>query len=63
MIVNGSNWSCNNIAACYIKVEDDSMSAIFYKMESKGNLSNMSYILRNPDTHCREGSISPSIII
>ena len=45
----GFNDSCKNIASSYMKVGDESMSAIFFQTMAKGNLPHLSYIFRNMD--------------
>ena len=50
LLINFLNWAFNNIAASYIKVEDESMSVIRYQMTSKGGLNNLSCIFRKPET-------------
>ena len=49
-MINGLNWAFNNIAASYIKVEYESMSAIRFHTTSKGDLPNLYYIFCNPET-------------
>ena len=45
----GYKKACSNIAKSYIKVWDESMSAIRFCTTSKGNLPHFSYILNNPE--------------
>ena len=45
----GFNTVCKNIAASFLKVEDESMSAIRFRTTAKGNLSHLSYIFRKPE--------------
>ena len=49
MLINGFNAACNNIAASFLKVGDESMSAIRFWKTAKGNLPHLFYILRNPE--------------
>ena len=49
MLIYGFNEASNNIAASYLKVGDDSMSAIRFWTEAKGNLTHFSYILCKKD--------------
>ena len=44
MLINGFNEACKNIAASYLKVGDESMSAIRFRTTAKGNLPHLSYI-------------------
>ena len=43
------NKVCNNIAASYLKVGGDSMSAIRFWVMDKGNLPHFPYIFRKPE--------------
>ena len=52
--IDGFNESCNNIAYIYLKVGDESTSAIRFQTTEKGDLSHLSYILRNPEPHGTE---------
>ena len=49
MLINVFNAACKNIAASFLKVGDESMSAIRFRTTAKGNLPHLSYILRKPD--------------
>ena len=40
--------ACKNISASFLKVEDESMSAIRFRTTAKGNLSHFSYIFHKP---------------
>ena len=40
---------CKNIDAGFLKVGDESMSAIRFRTTAKGNLPHLSYILRKPE--------------
>ena len=46
MLINGINEACKNTPAIYLKVGDDSMSAIIFWTTEKGNLPHLSYIFR-----------------
>ena len=48
-LIDGFNAACKNIAASFLKVEDESMSAIRFRTTTKGNLPHLSDILRNPE--------------
>ena len=48
-LFDGFNTACKNIAASFLKVGDESMSAIRFWTTAKGNLLNLSYIFRKPD--------------
>ena len=48
-LFNGFNTACKNIAASFLKVGDESMSAIWFRTTAKGNLTHVLYILRKPD--------------
>ena len=48
LLIDGFNGACNNIAAIYLKVGDDSMSAIRFWTTVKGKLSHLSYIFCKP---------------
>ena len=50
MLINGFNEACKNIYASYLKVGDESMSAIRFRMTAKDNLPHLSYILHKPET-------------
>ena len=47
MLINSFNDSCKNNSASYLKVGDESMSVISFRMMAKGNLPHLSYILPN----------------
>ena len=49
LLIDGFNAACKNIAASFIKVGDESTSAIRFRMPAKGNLPHLSYIFRNPE--------------
>ena len=46
LLFNGFNGLCNNIAASYLKIGDESMRAIHFWTEAKRNLPHLSYIFR-----------------
>ena len=48
-LFNGFNTACKNITASFLKVGDQSMSAIRFQTKAKGNLPHLSYIFRNPE--------------
>ena len=50
LLTNGLNLACSDIAASYITVGDDSMSVIRFQKTPKGELPNLSYIFRKPET-------------
>ena len=41
--------ACKNIAASFLKVGDESISAIRFRTTAKGNLPHLFYILRKPE--------------
>ena len=41
--------ACKNIAASFLKVGDESMSAIRFRTTEKGNLPHLYYIFRKPE--------------
>ena len=43
-LIDGFNAECKNIAASFLKVGDESMSAIRFRTTAKGNLPHLSYI-------------------
>ena len=43
------NTACKNIAASFLKVGDESMSAIRFRTTAKGNLPHLSYTFRKPE--------------
>ena len=49
MFINGFNEACKNIAASSMKVGDESISAIHFWTETKGNLPHLSYIFHKPE--------------
>ena len=49
LLIDGFNTTCKNIAASFLKVGDESMSAIRFWTTSKGNLPHLSFILRKPE--------------
>ena len=48
-LFDGFNTTCKNIAASFLKVGDESMSAIRFRTTEKGNLLHLSYIFRKPE--------------
>ena len=48
-LFDGFNTACKNIAASFLKVGDESMSAIRLRTTAKGNLPHLSYIFRKPE--------------
>ena len=49
MLFDEFNNACKNIVASFLKVGDESMSAIRFRTTAKGNLPHFSYIFRNPE--------------
>ena len=49
LLIDGFNYACSNIATSYLKVGDESMSAIQFCTTLKGNLPHLSYIFRNKE--------------
>ena len=49
MLIDGFNTECKNIAASFLKVGDDSMSAIRFWTTAKGSLPHFLYIFRKPE--------------
>ena len=49
LLIYGFNAACNNIAASFMKVGDESMSEIRFWTTTKGNLPHLSYILHKPE--------------
>ena len=49
LLIYGFNKACSNIATSYIKVRDNSTSAIRFRTMLKGDLPHLSYIFRNPE--------------
>ena len=49
MLIDGFNVACKNISASYLKVGDESMSAIRFRTTAKGNLTHLSYIFCNTE--------------
>ena len=49
LLIYGFNEAFSNTAASYLKVGDESMSAILFSTMSKGNLSHLSYIFHKPE--------------
>ena len=49
LLVYGLNYACNKISVSYLKIDDESMSAICYQITSKGDLPHLSYILCKPE--------------
>ena len=48
-LINGLNEACSNIAASYLKIRDESMSAMRFCKNPKENLPQFSYILHEPE--------------
>ena len=48
--IDGFNEAFKNIAAIYLRVGDDYMSAIRFRRTKTGNLPHLSYIFCNTDT-------------
>ena len=57
LLIHGFNEACKNIAASYLKVEDESMGEIHFRTTVKGDLPHLSYILRKPEPLGEGGSI------
>ena len=49
ILFDGFNTACKNIAASFLKVGDESMSAIRFRTTAKGNLLHLSTIFRKPE--------------
>ena len=49
MLIYGFNKEFSNIASSYLKVGDDSMSAIQFHTTSKGNLTHLYNIFHKPE--------------
>ena len=49
MLFDGLNTACKNIAASFLKVGGESMSAIRCRTTAKGNLPHLSYIFQKPE--------------
>ena len=49
MLIDGLNEEFSNIAASYLKVGDESTSAMRFCTTSKRDLPNLSYIFRKPE--------------
>ena len=49
LLIYGFNEACKNIAASYLLVGDESMSAIHFWSTVKEGLPHLYYILRNPE--------------
>ena len=49
LLFDAFNTACKNIPASFLKVGDESMSAIRFRTTAKGNLSHLSYIFRKPE--------------
>ena len=47
--IDGFNVARKNISASFMKVGDDFMSAIRFRMTEKGNLTHFPYIFRKPE--------------
>ena len=48
-LFNGFNTACKNIAASFLTVGDELMSAIQFRTTAKGNLPHLSYIFWKPE--------------
>ena len=48
-LIDGFNKACSNIASSYLKVGDESMSAMRSRTMPKGDLPHFSYIFRKPE--------------
>ena len=46
LLIGGFNEAFMNIAASYLKVGDESMSAVRFRITEKVNLTHLSYIFR-----------------
>lgn len=46
----GFNRLYNNVSACFLKVENDLISAICFRTKVKVYLRHLSYIVRKPET-------------
>ena len=56
LLIGGFNMECKNVAASFLKVGGESMSAIRFRTTEKGNLPHLSYIFRKPEplgTDCK----------
>ena len=49
MLIHGFNAACKNIAAIFLKVGDESMSAIIFRKTAKGDLPHLPYIFHKPE--------------
>ena len=49
LLFDGFNTACKNVAASFLKVGDESMSAIQFWTTAKVNLPHLSYIFRKPE--------------
>ena len=49
ILIDGFDEACSNIASSYLKVGDESMSAIRFFTSSKGKLPHLYYISRKPE--------------
>ena len=49
MLIDGFNTACKNIAASFLKFEDESMSAIRFQTTAIGDLPHLSYIFCKPE--------------
>ena len=47
MLIYGFNEACKNIASGFLKVGDESRSAICFRTKVEGNLTHLSYIYYN----------------
>ena len=54
LLIDGFNAACDNIAAIFLKVGNESMSAIIFGRKEKGNLPHLSYIYRKSDSLGKE---------
>ena len=48
LLIYGFNEACNNVAASFLKIGDNSMREIRFKTTAKGNLPHLSYIFCKP---------------
>ena len=48
-LIDGFNTACKNIYASFLKVGDESISAIRFQTTEKGNLPHLYYIFRKPE--------------
>ena len=48
-LFDGFNTACKNIAASFLKLGDELMSAIRFRTTAKGHLLHLSYIFQKPE--------------